>query len=187
MGILDSLLGRTRIPKANEDRLFGMSTAAIDLEAGGLKPAGRAGLVFKRLPPGRFERLEVDLKQLLQLQGAESGVSLTTSSDDFGFEWLILEGGGIQELLACLHSAAQSLIEDGLGDLLLAAAFRFDQGHKPVYWVYGYKAGTYYPFVPVGSHKRDNAEEIRLAAMGQAALPVEKDTALWYAIWGAPL
>lgn len=187
MGILDSLLGRTRIPKANEDRLFAMSTAAIDLEAGGLKPAGRAGLVFKRLPPGRFERLEVDLKQLLQLQGAESGVSLRTSSDDFGFEWLILEGGGIQELLASLHSAAQSLIEDGLGDLLLAAVFRFDQRDKPVYWVYGYKAGTYYPFIPAGPHRRDNAEEIRLAAMGQAALPVEKDTALWYAIWGAPL
>lgn len=187
MGILDSLLGRTRIPKANEDRLFAMSTAAIDLEAGGLKPVRRAGLVFKRLPPGRFERLETDLKQLLQLQGAESGVSLKTSIDDFGFEWLILEGGGIQELLASLHSAGQSLIEDGLGDLLLAAVFRFDQGDQPVYWVYGYKQGTYYPFVPAGPQKRDNAEEIRLAAMAQAALPVEKETGLWYALWGAPL
>lgn len=175
------------MPKANEDRLFAMSTAAIDLEAGGLKPAGRAGLVFKRLPPGRFEQLEADLKQLLQLQGAESGVSLRTSTDDFGFEWLTLEGGGVQGLLASLHSAAQSLIEDGLGDLMLAVVFRFDQGDKPVYWVYGYKAGTYYPFVPAGPHKRDNAEEIRLAAMGRAALPVEKDTGLWYALWGAPL
>lgn len=46
MGFLDSVLGRTRVPKANEARLFAMSTAAIDLEAGGLKPAGRVGLVF---------------------------------------------------------------------------------------------------------------------------------------------
>lgn len=187
MGFLDSLLGRTRMPKANEDRLFAMSTAAIDLEAGGLKPAGRVGLVFKRLPPGRFERLEADLTQLLQLQGAESGVSVRTSSDEFGFEWLVLEGDGIQELLASLHSAAQSLIEEGLGDLLLAAVFRFDQGERPIYWVYGYKQGTYYPFVPVTEHRRDNAEEIRLAALGQAALPVEKDPALWYALWAAPL
>lgn len=187
MGLLDSVLGRTRVPKPNEDRLFAMSTAAIDLEAGGLKPAGRAGLVFKRLPPGRFERLEADLTQLLELQGSDTGVALKTSTDAFGFEWLVLAGGGIQELLASLHSAAQSLIEEGLGSLLLAAAFRFDQSEQPVYWIYGYKRGTFYPFVPVAEHKRDNAEEVRLAALAQAALPVEKDVALWYALWGAPL
>lgn len=187
MGLLNSLLGRTRLPKANEDRLFAMSTAAIGLEAGGLKTADRAGLVFKRLPPGRFERLEADLQQLLQLQGADSGVSVKTSTDAFGFEWLVLVGGGIQELLASMHSAAQSLIEESLGDLLLAAVFRFDQGDRAIYWVYGYKQGTFYPFVPLADRKRDNAEEIRLASLAQEDLPVEKDPALWYALWGAPL
>ena len=187
MGLIDSVLGRTRVPKANEDRLFAMSTAAVGLEAGGLKPAGRVGLVFKRLPPGRFERLEADLTQLLTLQGSDSGVVLKTSTDAFGFEWLVLEGDGIQALLAALHSAAVSLIEDGLGDQLLAAVFRFDQGELPVYWVYGYKQGTFYPFVPLAERKRDNAEEIRLAALAQSELPVERDPALWYALWGAPL
>ena len=187
MGLLDSMLGRTQVPKANEDRLFAMSTAAIDLEAGGLKPVRRVGMVFKRLPPGRVERLEADLTQLLKLQGSDSGVALKTSTDAFGFEWLVFDGGGIQELLAALHTAAQSLIEDGLGEMLLAAAFRFGQRDQPVYWIYGYKKGTFYPFVPVAEHKRDNAEEVRLAAIAQAALPVEKDVALWYPLWKAPL
>ena len=187
MGLLDSLFGRTRVPKADEDRLFAMSTAAVALEAAGLKPAGRVGVVFKRLPPGRFERLESDMRQLVQLQSRESGLDVKTSTDELGFEWLVLEGGGTQELLATVHSAAQTLIEEGLGELLLAVMFRFGQDGRPVYWIYGYKQATFYPFIPAGERKRDNAEEIRLSALASQELPIEKDQALWFPLWGAPL
>ena len=74
MRFLDSLFGRTRLPKANEDRLFAITTAAVGLEASaGLTFAGRAGVIFRRLPPGRFDQLIADLRQLLALQGEGEG------------------------------------------------------------------------------------------------------------------
>ena len=107
MGFLDSLFGRTRLPKSNEDKLFAMSTAAVGLEAtAGIKPAGRAGIVFKRLPPGRFDQLKKDITDLLKLQGEGEGLSLEDKTDDLGFDWLIMSGTDFQEAIAAIHSAA---------------------------------------------------------------------------------
>jgi hypothetical protein len=188
LGFLDELFGRTKLPKSNEDKLFAMSTAAVGLEASaGIKPAGRAGIVFKRLPAGRFDQLRQDILGLLKLQGEGDGLTVEDQTDQLGFEWLILNGADFEDAIAAIHSAATSLLEDGLGDLLLAVAFRFEREGRPEYWIYGYKPGTYYPFVPVGDHQRDNAEELRLAALGKAELPVEPSLERWYALWGIPV
>ena len=188
MSFFDSLLGRTRLPKSNEDKLFAMSTAAIGLQAaGGIVPAGRAGIVFKRLPPGRFDQLKSDMTGLLKLQGEGDGLALEDRTDDLGFDWLILVGADFQDAIAAIHSAATSLLEEGLGDLLLAVAFRFQREGRPEYWIYSYKTGTYYPFVPTGNHQRDNAEELRLAALAKEELPVEATLERWYALWGIPV
>ena len=43
-------------------------------------------------------------------------------------------------------------------------AFRDEQG-KPLYWIYNYKRGAFYPFVPSGGEQqRDNERELRLKA-----------------------
>ena len=167
-----------------------MSTAAVGLEAScSLKPAGRAGIVFKRLPPGRFDQLMADVRQLLQLQGQDTAIKAEEHLDQLGFDWLIITGGSpdYQDALAAIHSVAQGLIEEGLGDLLLACAFRFDQNGRRVYWIYGYKQATFYPFVPTGDHQRDNAEELRLAAIAKTELPVEPMLERWYALWDLPV
>src|SRR5438105_14184511 len=109
-----------------------MSTAAVGLEASaGLQPAGRVGIVFKRLPPGRFDELKQEIVDLLKLQG-EGSLTVEAKTDDLGFEWLILDGADFQNATAALHSAATSRMEDGLGDLLLAVAFKFTQHSSPV-------------------------------------------------------
>lgn len=188
MGFLDSIFGRTKLPKSNEDRLFAMSSAVIGLQASAsLTPSGRSAIVFRKLPPGRFDQLESDMTQLLSLQGEDSGLKVARRSDELGFDWLIVEGSDFQGAIAALHSAAQSLLEAGLGDLLLACAFRFDQDGRPVYWIYGYKQASFYPFVPQGDHRRDNAEELRLASIAKSELPVEADLERWYALWGIPV
>jgi hypothetical protein len=136
-----------------------MSTAAVQLEAAaGLKPAGKAGVLFKRLPPGRFDQLMADVRQLLQLQGSDTSLTVAEHTDPLGFEWMILSGGSrdYQDALAAAHSVGQSLTEEGLGDLLLACAFRFQQDERPVYWIYSYKQASFYPFVPTDEHRRDN-------------------------------
>ena len=73
-----------------------------------------------------------------------------------------------------------------------AAAFKFEgsafgSGH-PVYWIYGFKTGTWWPFVPTGEkHERDNAQELELKAKLEKELPVEPDLSKWLALFDAPI
>ena len=60
---------------------------------------------------------------------------------------------------------ASELVAHGFGEQLLAAAFKFKGGEHPVYFIYGFKRGAYWPFVPTGEGKeRDNSEELELKA-----------------------
>ena len=51
--------------------------------------------------------------------------------------------------------------------------FAFQDGAaKPVYWIYNYKRGACYPFVPAGGEQqRDTERELRLKAQIGAELP----------------
>ena len=191
MGFLDSILGRTKLPKSNEDKIFAMSTAMLTLEtAAGLQPTGRVGVVFRSLPSGRFQRLTADTVAMLGLQdkaAPEDALTVSEVKDDLGFEWLLVEGKQFDTTLAALHAVATGLLDEGLGDCLLAAVFPFTSASGPVYWIYGYKEATFYPFVPTGDRRRDNATEMRLAAVAKEDLPVEPDLERWYALWGVPV
>jgi hypothetical protein len=71
---------------------------------------------------------------------------------------------------------------------LLAAVFKFAGGKLPVLWIYGYKRGAFWPFVPTGDgQERDNAEELELKAKLEKELPVEEDLSRWFGLFGAPL
>ncbi len=191
MGFLDSLIGRTRLPKSNEDRIFAMSTAIITLEAAAsLKPQGRVGILFKALPAGRFDQLNRDTVAMLQVHDQTApadDLKVHEVRDQLGFEWMVVEGAEFEAQLAALHGVAQTLTEEGLDSCLLAAVFPFAQGQRKVYWIYGYKQGTFYPFVPTGERQRDNAEELRLSSLAQKELPVEPNLAAWFPLWGVPL
>jgi hypothetical protein len=187
MGFWDSLLGRTRLPPPDTHRLFAMSTAAIALEAAGLRPSGRMGVVFKRLPAGRFDRVEGELRQMLALQHDVNQPDVAIRRDALGFDWLMLTGPDFQESLAALHMAATQFLEEGMGDLLLACVFRFEQEGRAAFWIYNYKRSRFYPFVPSGARRRDTAEELRLAALAASELPVEADRERWYPLWDAPV
>ena len=188
MGFLDDLIGRTRMPKVQEDRIFAITTAVVTLEAvGGLERPKRAGVVFRRLPPGRFTQASDELHQLLNVEGKSGPFTIDESTDSFGFQWLIVSGVDFESIVAALHGVAQTLLEEGYGDLLLAAAFRFQQNGRPVYWIYEYKRGAFYPFIPAGGHNRDNAEELRQASLAEKELPVEQDQGCWYPLWDLPV
>ena len=55
MGLLDVLRGQRTPKRADLDRLFGIGSAAVTLEAGmGLRPTGGAGVCFKPVEAGVF-------------------------------------------------------------------------------------------------------------------------------------
>jgi hypothetical protein len=154
----------------------------------GLRPAGAGAVVFKPLSSGDFVRAENDLQQLLEQVAAESGSKVERREDSFGYTWIIVRDPDLADQVTGVHAVAQGLEEQGFGPQLLAAVFRFDGGKHPVYWIYGYKRGAFWPFVPTGEDQnRDNSEELELKAKLEKELPVEPDLSRWFGVFDAPL
>jgi hypothetical protein len=191
MGLADVLLGRKKLKAPAEDRIFALSTARVTLEAElGLKTAGAGGIVFKPLSAGGFVRAENDLQQVLDAVAAGSGSKLERKTDDYGYDWIIVRDADLEDQVTTVHAVAQGLQEAGFGEQLLAAAFKFEPKFgegKDVYWVYGYKQGAFWPFVPTGDKERDNAEEMELKAKLDGELPIEPDLSRWFGLFDAPL
>ena len=189
----DVLLGRTRPVKSQVEKLFAMATAQLTLEtAHQLRPTGRAGICFRPVSSSEFTRLETELKDLLKLSGRESGTAVRTQTDSFGFQWVEIDDADFDDLVATVHLVSLTLHDGGFGEQLLAAVFRFDGPKGPVFWIYNYKRGAFYPFIPQGgtsgtSRARDNAAELRLANVMGRELPVEQDFERWYPLWGIPV
>jgi hypothetical protein len=189
MGFLDALFGRSKPVKAKTEQLFAITTAAITLETRwGMKPAGTGAVVFKPLSSSYFAQTQREIDELLELASKEQHSTIHRQGDDLGYQWVIVEDEQFEDLVAAIHMATLTLQEHGFKDQLLAAVFRFDGGSAgPVYWIYNYKRGSYYPFVPRGNHQRDNSEELRLGAVMERELPMEKNPSQWYALWGIPI
>jgi hypothetical protein len=192
VGLGDLLFGRKKLKDAAGERLFAISTACITLETElQLKPAGAAGVCFKSLSAGEFVRAENELQQLLDAVAVESGSKVERRSDEFGFEWLVVRDGDFEDLVTTVHLVASELESRGFGPQLLAAVFPFDgsgfDGGR-VFWIYGFKRGAFWPFVPKGEGKeRDNAEELELKAKLEHELPIEQDLTRWFGVFDAPL
>ena len=188
MGLGDVLFGRKKLKGPARDRLFALTTAAVTLDVEcGLKPAGAGAVVFKPLSAGDFARVEQDVEQLLQGVATDAGSTIDRKSDTYGFQWVIVRDPDLEDQVTAVYGVANGLTEQGFGGQLLAAAFRFDGGAQPVYWIYGFKTGTFWPFVPTGEQQRDNARELELKAKLEQELPVEQDLSKWFALFDAPI
>jgi hypothetical protein len=186
----DVLLGRARPVNAKMDRLFAMSTAYVTLTAElGLTPGGRSGICFRSPASAAFDRLRPEMDRLLEISSSATGTKVEQSEDAYGFQWIVLNDDHFEDLVATTHIFSSTLEEEGFGEQLLAAVFRFLEGDRPVYWIYNYKRGAFYPFVPRPGEgrKRDNAYELRLRAAMERELPIEQDVDRWYPLWGVPL
>lgn len=189
MGLRDVLLGRKQLKEAAGERLFALSTAAVTLDTElGLQPAGAAGIVFKPQSSGEFVRAESEMQQLLDGLAAESGTKLDRRDDEYGYTWIVLRDPELEDLVTGVHAISSELEAKGFGPQLLAAVFRFEGEGKPVYFIYGYKRGAFWPFVPTGEgQERDNARELELKAKLEGELPIEQDLSRWFATYGAPV
>jgi hypothetical protein len=192
LGLRDVLFGRKKLKDPARERLFAISTARITLQTElDLKPAGAAGVCFKSLSAGEFVRAENELQELLDAVAQESGSKVERKSDEMGFEWLVVREDAFEDLVASVHLVASELQARGFGPQLLAAVFPFEGNgfdEKRVYWIYGFKRGAFWPFVPTGKdQERDNAEELELKAKLEQELPIEQDLTRWFALFNAPL
>jgi hypothetical protein len=188
MGLRDIISGRKKLPEPKDDRLFALTTAAVTLDTElGLKPAGVGAVTFKPLSSGDFYRADTDMENLIRAAASSAGSEIERKTDTYGYEWLIVRDSDLEDIVTTAYTIASELTAQGFGGQLLAAAFRFDGGDHPVYWVYGFKLGAFWPFIPSGEHTRDNATELELKAKLEKELPVEQDLTRWMALFDLPL
>jgi hypothetical protein len=192
MGLFDSIMGRRKVAGPAPDRLFAITTAYITLETEHqIRSSGTAAIVFQPLATGDFERIASDMEDVLRGTGSETGSTIETSTDTFGYRWMIVHDPDVEDLAVGVNAVGDQLSVDGFADRLLCAVFAFqDADGAPIYFIYNYKRGTWYPFSPAGdaaAQERATERELRLRAIIGADLPIEPELDRWFPLWGIPI
>jgi hypothetical protein len=189
LGFFDALLGgRKKLSGPAPDRLFAMSTAYVQLETGlGIKSRGAAGLVFQPLGTADFEAVMKETQELLASAAQDTGTETDTHVDEYEYRWAILRDPDFEDIVVAVNTVSSQLESSGYGDRLLAAVFAFEENGKPLYWIYNYKRGSFYPFVPTGKQKRDSEREFRLKAQMADELPLEQEIGRDLPLWDIPI
>jgi hypothetical protein len=190
VGFLDILRGKRELKQPAPDRLFAMSTAYVKLDMElGLRSTGKAAIVFQPLATSDFEQLVRDMEEIVRSTGTENEGSVENTDDEYGYRWMVIGDPDFDDLVVGVNAVSNEIQGGGYGDRILAAVFAFrDEQDRPLYWIYNYKRGTFYPFVPAGGEQqRDNERELRLKAQIGADLPVEPELERWFPLWGIPV
>ena len=191
MGFLDALLGRRKVAgPAKTDRLFAISTAYVTLQTSfDIAPRGVAGLVFQPLATSDFSQIVKDMEEVVRSTGEETGTQVETADDSFGYRWMILRDTDVEDLAVGVNAVSEALEGGGYGERLLAAVFAFEDASKqPIYFIYNYKRGTWYPFVPASGEQQRNVErELQIKAQIGNELPIEAELERWFPLWGVPI
>jgi hypothetical protein len=191
MGLLDILTGKRKLAQPAEDRLFAITTAYVTFEtAQEITTRGSAAIVFQSLATADFTSIVRDMEEVVRATASDSATAVDTSQDSYGFSWLILKGRDFDSLVVGINAVSGALEAGGYGERVLCAVFAFqDTRSRPLYWIYNYKRGSFYPFVPApgAQQQRDNERELVLKAQAGSELPIEPELARWFPLWGIPI
>lgn len=154
MGLLDTLLGRTKPVAPDLDRLFGLPGAALTLQVTeGLTPTLQAAACFKPAAGQAFGQAEQELLGLLRLDtpgpggsgspggsaaGSAAGAPAAGSpdlgavrmehDDQFGYRWVVVSGTDFDTVVTRVHFVNSTLKDHGYGPQLLCSVFGFARG-----------------------------------------------------------
>jgi hypothetical protein len=201
VGLRDILTGRHEVKGPAPDHLFAITTAYITLQSEHqIDPAGSAAIVFQALATSEFETTLREMEEVVTATGGESGTTVSTEDDSYGYRWMVLrnrEGApSVEDLAVGINAVSGSIETAGHGERLLCAVFAFvDQAGGPgkaggrIYFIYNYKRGYWYPFVPVGgsSNERSTERELQLKAQMASEIPIEPELERWFPLWGIPI
>ena len=132
MGLLDALLGRSKVKGPAPDRLFAITTAAIFLETGpGSRPRGSAAIVFQPLATGDFAQIVTEMEEVVRGTGEETGTTLETSDDTYGYRWMVLHDDDIEDLAVGVNAVSDALAARRLRQPRALRGLRLRAGRRP--------------------------------------------------------
>jgi hypothetical protein len=201
VGLRQILTGRHQVSGPAPDKLFAISTAYVTLEAEyGIEPTGTAAIVFQPLATSDFEATMRDMEEVVKATGGDSACAVSSQTDSYGYRWMIVSNPSgrpsVEDLAVAINAVSDSIESGGYGERLLCAVFAFNQapggdaggGGGKLYFIYNYKRGFWYPFVPAaGSEQRSTERELQLKAQMARELPIEPELERWFPLWGIPI
>jgi hypothetical protein len=198
VGLRDILTGRHEVKGPAPDRLFAITTAYVSLQAEhNIDPAGSAAIVFQALATSAFAATLKEMEEVVRATGGESGTQVATQDDSYGYRWMVLRNPAgapsVEDLAVGINAVSTSIEEAGHGERLLCAVFAFNDttnlaGSGRVYFIYNYKRGFWYPFVPAaGEQQRSTERELQIKAQMASELPMEPELERWFPLWGIPI
>jgi len=190
MGLFDVISGKRKLKQPAPDRLFALSTAYVTFETSlDVHSTGVAGIVFQALDTADFTAILKDMEEVVRGGAVDTGTTVDSQDDSFGYRWMLLRDEEFDDLIVGVNAVSTALEAGGYGERVLCSVFAFrDARQRPVYWIYNYKRGAFYPFVPAdGEQQRDNERELKLKAQIGAELPVEAELERWFPLWGIPI
>jgi hypothetical protein len=194
VGLRDILTGRHEVKGPAPDHMFAITTAYVTLEAEHqISPAGKAAIVFQALATSEFEATLKEMEELVTATGGESATSVSSQNDSYGYRWMVLSNPAgapsIEDLAVGINAVSGSIETAGHGERLLCAVFAFtDAQQRPLYFIYNYKRGYWYPFVPApGEQQRSTERELQIKAQMSGELPLEPELERWFPLWGIPI
>ncbi len=197
MGLLDALTGRHQVKGPAPDRLFAITTAYITLQSEyQIAPTGTAAIVFQALATSEFEATIKDMEEVVRATGGESATQVATQDDSYGYRWMVLRNPAgapsVEDLAVGINAVSSSIETAGHGERLLCSVFAFaDAKRNPIYFIYNYKRGFWYPFVPdpdpAHPQQRSTERELQLKAQLSGELPMEPELERWFPLWGIPI
>jgi len=195
VGLRDILTGRHEVKGPAPDHLFAITTAYITLQSEHqIEPAGEAAIVFQALATSEFEATISEMEQVVTATGGESGTKVATQDDSYGYRWMVLsnpEGApSVEDLAVGINAVSGSIETAGHGERLLCSVFAFSDAHgRRIYFIYNYKRGFWYPFVPEpgNAQERSTERELQIKAQMASELPMEPELERWFPLWGIPI
>jgi hypothetical protein len=195
VGLRDILTGRHQVKGPAPDRLFAIATAYVTLETGHqIAPTGSAAIVFQALATSEFETTLREMEEVVVATGKESGTTVSTEDDSYGYRWMILRNPpgtpSVEDLAVGINAVSGSIETAGHGERLLCAVFAFtDSAKRSVYFIYNYKRGFWYPFVPdpAADKERLTERELQIKAQIESEVPIEPEIERWFPLWGIPI
>jgi hypothetical protein len=190
VGLLDTLLGRSKPAPPDLDQLFGLPSAAVTLQAAtSFTPTGVGSVCFSSVEGAEFAQVNDDVRELLDADAERSGPPIEGERDTYGYSWLISRRApdDVPSVVSDLHAVNTALQDNGFGPQLLCSLVGFgDREGRRLALVYLYKRGTFYPFAPLDGERRDNPLELQIRATLANDLRIEQDLTRWFPLWGAP-
>jgi hypothetical protein len=194
VSLRDVLTGRHEVRGPAPDRLFAIATAYIGLQSEHqIDPAGSAAIVFQALATSEFEATLREMEEVVTATGGDSGTSVATEDDSYGYRWMVMRNPAgqpsVEDLAVAINAVSSSIETAGHGERLLCAVFAFlDAQKRPLYFIYNYKRGFWYPFVPAaGEQQRSTERELQIKAQMASELPIEPELERWFPLWGIPI